>query len=129
MKNEQIDELQTILFDFDLQMWEITTDIALLQQSQDNMNKDFQEFKKETKNDIQEFKRETKGGFIESKRAFKEWIDELKDLIKEQSSTYATIEEHQTNKEDIKLLFKIWIFIWTPFILAIIWNIVYLTIK
>jgi len=49
MKNEQIDDLQTILFDFDLQMGEITTDIALLQQSQKIMIKEQSEHKMETK--------------------------------------------------------------------------------
>ena len=49
--------------------------------------------------------------FDEHKQDTKEGFQAIKDLIKEQNSTYATQAQHNVNSRRINSLFKIWIFI------------------
>ena len=80
--------------------------ILILKKDSEYMRKEFDEHRKETKD-----------GF-----------KEIKALIIDQNKTYATKKEHEENSKKIRGLYKIWIFIWTPFVLAILAAIINLTI-
>ena len=116
-RHELIGKIQVFINDADKKMDEHNTKIALLDQSQKTMLKEFQEHKQETKEGFQEQKKETN-----------DWFKEIKNLIISQNETYATKEEHKINSTRINSLFKIWIFIWSIVWAAIIWAIINLII-
>lgn len=93
MKNEQIDDLQTILFDFDLQMGEITTDIALLQQSQKIMIKEQSEHKMETKEWFKAVNETLKNLPNDLTKIFATKL-ELKELEKTVETNETTVNKH-----------------------------------
>lgn len=95
-RHAQNNRFHKLINEIDDKMDENTKSIINLKKDSEYMKKEFEEYRKETK----------------------EWFFRIEKLLKEQSGIFATKEQHEANSKKIDMIFKVWGTIW---IVALWW--------